>query len=193
MPPMIPNPPAARRPASPLHVTTAAAALALFCLLAFAFDARADSKVDSKTDSKAAAKTQPKSKSARVLKVLPHFLDRQGRHTVNPSLFDRDAYQFELRQKPELRSGMRFDVLWKGIRGTPSAVLKLQVEMRGSKATAQNPVVVSQRVFASSDFSQWTRLPVVGTDYENLGELLSWRVSLWKDEELVAEQTSFLW
>lgn len=189
MPPMISNPPAARRPASPLHITAVAAALALFCFLAFAFNASADSKADSK----AASQTQPKSKSARVLKVLPHFLDHQGRHTVNPSLFDRDSYQFELRQKPELRSGMRFDVLWKGIRGTPSAVLKLQVEMRGSKATAQNPVVVSQRVFATSDFSQWTRLPVVGTDYENLGDLLSWRVSLWKDEVLVAEQTSFLW
>jgi hypothetical protein len=183
--------PTPRRSVRPLHVTTAVAAtvLALFCLLSFTFDAVAKTDTAAKSNSQ----TPPKSKSARVLKVLPHFLDRQGRHTVNPSLFDRDSYQFELRQKPELRSGMRFDVLWKGIRGTPSAVLKLQVEMRGSKATAQNPVVVSQRVFATSDFSQWTRLPVVGTDYENLGDLLSWRVSLWKDEELVAEQTSFLW
>ncbi|MGE4179285.1 MAG: hypothetical protein AB7J34_05620 [Limisphaerales bacterium] len=131
--------------------------------------------------------------TARVLKVLPHFLDLQGRHTVNPSLFDRDAYQFELRRHPELRSGLRFDVLWKGLRGTPSAVLMLRVEMRGSKAPAQDPVVVTQRVFASGNYSQWTRLPVVGPDYEKLGELRAWRVSLWNAEELVAEQTSFLW
>ena len=78
-------------------------------------------------------------------------------------------------------TGMRFDVLWKGIRGTPSAVLMLKVEMRGSKAPAQTPVVVSQRVFAASNFSQWTRIPVIGPDYENLGELLARRVSLWKD------------
>ncbi len=136
---------------------------------------------------------KPVSKSARVLKVLPHFLDLQGRHTVNPSLFDRDAYQFDLRHNPERRSGMRFDVLWKGVRGTPSAVLVLRVELRGSKAPAQDPVVVSQRVFASGNYSQWTRLPIVGPDYEKLGELHSWRVSLWNEEELVAEQTSFLW
>ncbi len=196
---MIPYPPATRLPARPLHAAATAFALALFCLLPFAFTCNADAKAtpDAKADAeakpKSKSKSPPKSASARVLKVLPHFLDHQGRHTVNPSLFDRDAYQFELRQKPELRSGMRFDVLWKGIRGTPSAVLRLQVEMRGSKATAQNPVVISQRVFATSDFSQWTRMPVVGTDYESLGELLSWRVSLWKDQELVAEQTSFLW
>ena len=131
--------------------------------------------------------------AARVLKVLPHFLDQQGRHTVNPSLFDRDAYQFELRRRPELRSGMRFDVLWKGVRGTPSAILQLKIEIRGSKAQAQSPVVLTQRVFASSDFSQWTRVPLVGADYEKLGELVSWRVSLWNEDRLVAEQTSFLW
>ena len=131
--------------------------------------------------------------SARILKVLPHFLDQQGRHTVNPSLFDRDAYQFELRQNPALRSGMRFDVLWKGLRRAPSAVLTMRVEMRGSKAPAQSPVVVSQRVFASSGFNQWTRIPVVGKEYEALGELSAWRVSLWRDETAVAEQTSFLW
>ncbi len=176
-----------RRPAMRSFVTPATAlVLALLGLVFLAPATSAGSK--EKTESK----SKP-SGSARVLKVLPHYLDRQGRHTVNPSLFDRDAYQFELRRHPELRSGMRFDVLWKGVRGTPSAVLMLKVEMRGSKAPAQTPVIVSQRVFASSDFSQWTRIPVVGTDYENLGELLSWRVSLWKDQELVGEQTSFLW
>jgi len=159
------------------------AALALFCLQVSSPEVSAASKPKSKA----------KPTAARILKVLPHFLDRQGRHTVNPSLFDRDAYQFELRQNPQLRSGMRFDVLWKGLRGTPSAVLKIKAELRGSKATAQNPVVVSQQVFAASDFSQWTRMPILGADYANLGELLSWRVSLWKDEELVGEQTSFLW
>jgi len=131
--------------------------------------------------------------SARILKVLPHFLDQQGRHTINPSLFDRDAYQFELRQNPALRSGMRFDVLWKGLRRAPSAVLTMKIEMRGSLATAQSPVVVSQRVFASSGFNQWTRVPVVGDNYQALGELSAWRVSLWRDETPVAEQTSFLW
>lgn len=158
---------------------TALALLALFAL--GIISPRAESPDNSKPPA-----------SARILKVLPHFLDKQGRHSVNPSLFDRDAYQFELRRNPALRSGMRFDILWKGVPGTPSA-LTLKLEMRGSKAPQQAPVIVTARAFARGGFSQWTRVPVLGKDYENLGELLAWRVSLWKDEQLIAEQTSFLW
>ena len=29
--------------------------------------------------------------SGKLLKVLPHFLDREGRHALSPSLFERDA------------------------------------------------------------------------------------------------------
>lgn len=129
---------------------------------------------------------------ARILKVLPHFIDLEGRHTINPSLFDRDAYQFELRRNPALRSGMRFDVLWKTSPGK-AAALTIKVELRGSKAPEQAPVVITTRAFSRGGFSQWTRVPITGKDYEALGELLSWRVSLWKDDELVSEQQSFLW
>ena len=128
----------------------------------------------------------------RILKVLPHFLDRDGRHSVNPSLFDRDAYQFELRQNPALRSGLRFDVLWKTAPGNPAA-LTVKLELRGSKAPEQAPVIVTARGFSRGGFSQWTRIPIRGPDYEALGELLAWRVTLWKDDQQVAEQTSFLW
>lgn len=129
---------------------------------------------------------------ARILKVLPHYLDRQGRHSINPSLFDRDAYQFELRRNPDLRSGLRFEVLWKLPPGSPAA-LTLKLELRGSRATAQNPVVVTARAFSRGGFSQWTRVPVLGEAYDALGELLAWRVTLWKDDQQLAEQTSFLW
>ena len=128
----------------------------------------------------------------RILKVLPHFLDLEGRHTINPSLFDRDAYQFELRHHPELRSGLRFDVLWKTSPGTPAAVT-VKLELRGTKAPEQAPVILTARGFARGGFSQWTRIPIRGKDYEALGELLAWRVTLWKDDQQVAEQTSFLW
>jgi hypothetical protein len=139
-----------------------------------------------------AASSAPAKTPIRILKVLPHFLDRDGRHTVNPSLFDRDAYQFELRQNPALRSGMRFDVLWKASPGTPTA-LTVKLELRGSKAPEQAPVILTSRGFARGGFSQWTRIPIRGKDYEALGELLAWRVTLWKDDQQVAEQTSFLW
>lgn len=138
--------------------------------------------------SRAASERPP----VRLLKVLPHYLDREGRHTINPSLFDRDAYQFELRRDPSLRSGMRFDVLWRARPGKPMA-LDLKIELRGSKAPEQAPVILTARAFARGGFSQWTRVPLVGADYEALGELLAWRVTLWDRDRLLAEQTSFLW
>ena len=52
--------------------------------------------------------------TGRVVKTLPHFLDLEGRNSVSPSLYDRDAYQAQLRLHPELRSGIRFDILWRG-------------------------------------------------------------------------------
>src|SRR6266487_1579977 len=68
--------------------------------------------------------------SGSVIKVLPHFLDIKGRHTITPNLFERDSYQVYLRKNPKLRSGMRFDIQWKS-KGAVSNALKLKVEMRG--------------------------------------------------------------
>lgn len=128
----------------------------------------------------------------RIVKVLPHLLDKQGRHSINPSLFDRDSYQAELRAHPERRGGLRFDVHWKGRPGA-SAALTLKLELRGSKAPIQAPVIVTTRAFSRGGFSQWTRVRLSDEDYERLGELVSWRATLWKDDQLLAEQQSFLW
>src|SRR5689334_25337849 len=68
--------------------------------------------------------------TGRVIKVLPHFLDLKGRAALSPSLYDRDAYQVELRDHPEKRSGIRFDMQWK-TRGAVWSDLKLRVELRG--------------------------------------------------------------
>ena len=68
--------------------------------------------------------------SGRIIKVLPHLLDLQGRHALSPSLYDRDAYQAYLREHPEKQSGIRFDVEWSAKAG-PEEALKLLVEVRG--------------------------------------------------------------
>ena len=60
----------------------------------------------------------------KVNKVLPHFLDLDGRHSRSPSLFDRDAYQAKLRQQPELCSGVRFDIHWR-VRSVKAGGFKL--------------------------------------------------------------------
>src|SRR5438105_693254 len=68
--------------------------------------------------------------TGRVIKVLPHFIDLKGRNSLSPSLYDRDAYQAHLRQHPDQRSTMRFEVQWKS-RSPVWEALKLRVELRG--------------------------------------------------------------
>jgi hypothetical protein len=128
--------------------------------------------------------------SAKILKVLPHLLDEQGRHTLSPSLYERDAYQAMLRQYPEKCSGLRFDVRWKA--NTPNlAPLRLFVEIRGSKQP--KPVVLVQGIERRRWYQRWTPLTLDGDSYRKLGEVVSWRVSLWDGDTLLAEQKSFLW
>ena len=130
----------------------------------------------------------------RVKKVLPQLLDLQGRHTISPSLYNRDAYQAQLRRNPEQCSGMRFCVLWKAWvpKGT---VLKLRIEARGS-APGKLPfqkAIDQDFTMGSSKLARWTNVTIDGDDFKKLGELTAWRVTLWEGDQQVAEQKSFLW
>ena len=128
--------------------------------------------------------------SAKVIKVLPHLLDREGRHSLSPSLYERDAYQARLRQHPELRAGLRFDVQWKA-RRLPE--VKLIVEMRGAKGKEPTAAILQEHMKAGRVFSKWSALQLAGEDYARFGDLIAWRVSLWDGRTLLAEQKSFLW
>lgn len=131
--------------------------------------------------------------SGRVIKVLPHLLDREGRHTLSPSLYERDAYQARLRQHPEERSGIRFDVQWK-TRSPAFGALKLRVELRGTApGGVPRQLVLEQEVKPSHWFSHWANLTLTGEGYQQLGEVTAWRVSLWDEDELLGDQKSFLW
>jgi len=116
--------------------------------------------------------------TGKVVKVLPQFLDLKGRHALSPSLYDRDAYQAQLREHPDRRSGMRFDVLWRA-RGAGDTKLKLRVELRG---TAQGNLP-SQKTLESEvkagAASRWTTLTLGGDDYKKIGEVTAWRATLW--------------
>jgi len=128
--------------------------------------------------------------TARLIKVLPHFLDREGRHALAPSLYERDAYQAVLRKNPRLRSGLRFDVQWKSYRATP---LKLRVELRGSDGKAPTTAALEIELPRSGLFSKWSSVTIRDEDYESFGELVAWRATLWDGSTRVAEQKSFLW
>ncbi len=125
--------------------------------------------------------------SDKIIKVLPHFLDKKGRASISPSLFDRDAYQVQLRANPANRSGLRFDVQWKT---TYYPALVLRVEARGDKS--REPKIFEQPV-KHSNFSQWSSVSLTGDDYQKFGELISWRAMLMNGTNVIAEQKSFLW
>ncbi len=131
--------------------------------------------------------------TGRVFKVLPHFLDLKGRHTLSPSLYERDAYQAYLLNHPFDRSGMRFDVQWK-TKGEPAGPLKLRLELRGlAIGDLPGEFLLEQAVQPSGWFSHWTGLSLTGDDYKNFGKVTAWRVSLWENDQLLGEQKSFLW
>lgn len=131
--------------------------------------------------------------TGRVIKVLPQFLDLQGRVALTPSLYDRDAYQAFLRQHPDHRSGMRFAVQWK-THGGVFEQLKLRVEIRGTaEGRLPSQVTLQQDVEPGGWFSHWTSLRLTGGDYHKIGSVTAWRVTLWDGDQLLGEQKSFLW
>ena len=131
--------------------------------------------------------------TGRVLKVLPHLLDLEGRNALSPSLYDRDAYQYFLREHPEKRSAIRFDVQWKA-KGPFGDQLKLRVEVRGTAhGNLPKQHVLERPLEPAGWFSHWSGLSLSGDDYKQFGEVTAWRVTLWENARLLGEQKSFLW
>jgi len=128
----------------------------------------------------------------RIVKVLPLYLDLQGQDAISPSLFDRDAYQFHLREHTNEISAIRFDVLWKAP-AAKDAKLKLRVELRGVGEHGLPREAVLEKEITPGFFHNWTALKLDGSDYKNFGSLVAWRATLWNGGELLGEQKSFLW
>lgn len=129
--------------------------------------------------------------TGRIVKVLPQFLDLQGRTSITPSLYERDIYQAELHKHPERISGLLFNVQWKTARASG---LKLRVETRGTvRDKTLNTATVELPVKRSGAFSQWEKLYITGDEYKRLGSMTAWHVTLWDGESLLSEQKSFLW
>src|SRR5438270_2848219 len=104
--------------------------------------------------------------TGRVIKVLPHFLDLQGRAALSPSLYDRDAYQVILGEHPEKRSGIRFDMQWK-TKGPAWSELKLRVELRGiAEGNSPKQMVLERELEAAGWFSHWTSMTLTREEYK---------------------------
>jgi hypothetical protein len=130
--------------------------------------------------------------TGKVSKVLPFFLDLKGRHALSPSLYDRDAYQAQLRKSPELRSAVRFDVKW-SIRNGGFENQKLRLELRGTAEGNQPREKTVEQALDREKTGDWTSIILRGEDYKKLGEVTAWRVTLWEGDRIIGEQKSFLW
>jgi len=131
--------------------------------------------------------------TGKVVKVLPHLLDLKGRHTLSPSLFDRDSYQGFLRLHPDQISSIQYDVEWKA-KGAPQGPLKVRLETRGvARGEVPVPFVMEREVQGKGWFSHWATLQLTKEEYQKLSSVTAWRVTLWEGTRLLGEQKSFLW
>lgn len=127
---------------------------------------------------------------ARISKVLPHLLDAKGRHTLSPSLYERDAYQAHLRRNPDLCSALRFDIRWAGINLKRDS-LKLRLELRVSGEP--NKIVIEEPIKPLGVSGSWSQVTLKGEEFKQAGKLIAWRATLWEGDQEVAELKSFLW
>jgi hypothetical protein len=131
--------------------------------------------------------------SGKIHKVLPLFLDLNGQFTISPSLYDRDAYQAVLRNQPELRSGLLYDVRWKS-RGKATNPLVLRLELRGmAKGDLPRQITLEKKIKPSGWFGTWTGLRLEGAEFYDFGDVTAWRVTLWEGDTLLDSMESFLW
>jgi len=129
--------------------------------------------------------------TGRIIKVLPLLLDAQGRDATSPSLFDRDAYQFFLRDHAGQVSAIRYAVEWKAAKAGEK--IKLRVELRGIGEGGVPKLKTLETEVTPGTFSQWTSLTLGGEDYKKFGSAVAWRASLWVGDRQLGEQKSFLW
>lgn len=129
--------------------------------------------------------------TSRIVKVLRHYLDREGRHALSPSLLDRDAYQAQLRDHPEQVSGLRFEIQLR-LKSKEAAHYRLRIEIRHGKGnqveTFRKEVEIQRK-----RRSQWVNVPVIDEDFAQLNEVIAWRVLLLDGESELGTVESFLW
>jgi hypothetical protein len=128
----------------------------------------------------------------KVCKVLPQFLDKKGRASLAPSLYERDAYQFYLRRRPKLCQGLRVAVEWKA-KNVDWQKLKLRAELRGLLTNSLQTVTLEEPVKKGGFFGNWAEFRIIGDKYKNFGELVAWRVTLWEGDKPLGQLESFLW
>ncbi len=129
----------------------------------------------------------------RIIKVLPHLLDAQGRHTLSPSLYERDAYQAILRKNPVQVSGIRYDIQWQGALPKEKP-MHIRLYLRTLAHETSDPIILEEELKPGwLPGSHWAGLKLTGTAFRAVGEVQAWKAVLLDGEKVVAHQESFLW
>ena len=131
--------------------------------------------------------------SGHVFKVLPLLVDLDGHTATSPSLFDRDAYQAQLRSRPAQISAVRYDVEWKAKKSAAAKYI-LRLELRATAADGKPKLKTLEAPVAPGGwFRKWTSFTLAGDDMKQLGNVVAWRATLMDGATVVGEQKSFLW
>jgi hypothetical protein len=128
----------------------------------------------------------------KVCKVLPQYLDKKGQTSLSPSLYERDAYQFFLRKHPLLRTGLRLAIEWKA-KDVDWEKVKLRAEIRGMRNDTLHTFILEVPARKKGYFSTWSNVEMTAEQFQKLGELVAWRVTLWDGDHQLGKQESFLW
>ena len=130
--------------------------------------------------------------TGHVFKVLPLWLDQQGRTATSPSLFDRDAYQVVLRDHADQVSALRYDILWTAKKSSASKYV-LRLELRSVAADGKPKLKTFETSVTPGFFRKWNSFTLTGDEMKKFGSVVAWRATLWDGATAVGEQKSFLW
>lgn len=129
---------------------------------------------------------------SRILKVLPYLLDAEGRHALQPSLYERDAYQAKLRTESGLARGRRYDVQWR-VAGPRREGVILRLELRSGSGKEGRTLVLETPLKPGWRGRGWSRLKLTPEQFKDLGQVTAWRATLHQGDAELAGEKSFLW
>ena len=69
----------------------------------------------------------------------------------------------------------------------------MKIEIRGSGTGLAKTETFEADVKPTGFFAKWASIVLDREDYKRIGEIIAWRVTLWSEGMIVAEEESFLW
>ncbi|HEY2573649.1 MAG TPA: hypothetical protein VGH65_06260 [Verrucomicrobiaceae bacterium] len=142
----------------------------------------------------ACSATNPPGPGGQITKVKYYHLESQMRPIpgVDPPItFERDYYLYGAVSNKDrlLRDGHYYVVMWKVT--DPSQPVKVRLEYRQQKTGTTLKTI--EKEVSKIDKRNLTRFEVNGQSYVDSGPVTSWRASVVRGKQVLAEAKSYLW